>query len=83
MREDFLSIGADRSCGRCGEEVMLHHIHGIEIEGDNGIGKGRGPQLEDILCRQCRYELEEWLYGDEYDPRNIVELTMTVRSPDQ
>lgn len=84
MSDDFLSIGANRRCGRCGKkDVDKHKVHGIEVEGDAGIGKGRSIEIEDILCLDCRYELEEWMYGDEYSPRKEVDLTFHLRSTEE
>lgn len=78
--DDLLSIGADRTCGRCGKEnVRRHKIRGVELVGDRGISNGWSTILEERLCSQCSYELDEWLYGED-SPRTVLDLTLTVRS---
>lgn len=84
MNKDFLEIGANRYCGRCGElDIPRDKIHGLELEGGGSIWQSRQTEIEDTLCHDCRYELEEWMYGKKYEPRKEVDLSFHINTEDQ
>lgn len=70
---------SNKTCRRCEMEIEDRWKEcTVALREDKGIGQGRGETLSEPLCNACRYEFEDWVYGDEGSPRKVVELTLTV-----